>query len=239
MRASAAGCGACLFPPKELSGEGHAGVVRGSGGGCDASPEGVGGAVDPVEGHAGGELGEFGGDVLVADELGRAGDEHEQVFDEGVGGAEQVEGFLLAVGAAAVGFGGAEECGEIGIAQGIAQDDEGVLAAGEVGFDVEAKGAAYGSLAMRATRARRGPLSSGRRVARSCSRVSTGTAPRRKSMARERMVGSISAGFSLSRIRVQLGGGSSRTLSRLLAASFMKADEVKRKMERRASTGWR
>lgn len=58
-------------------------------------------------------------------------------------------------------------------------------------------------------------------------------------MARERMVGSISAGFSESRINVQLGGGSSRTLSRLLAASFMKAEEVKRKIERMPSTGGR
>jgi len=34
-------------------------------------------------------------------------------------------------------------------------------------------------------------------------------------------------------------GGSSRTLSRLLAASFMKADEVKMEKERLDSTGGR
>ena len=41
------------------------------------------------------------------------------------------------------------------------------------------------------------------------------------------MVGSSSCGFSVSRISEVCSGGSSSTLSRLLAASFMKAEEVK------------
>ena len=57
--------------------------------------------------------------------------------------------------------------------------------------------------------------------------------------ARERMVGSISWGFSVSRISDVCSGGSSRTLSRLLAASFIKADEVKMVKVRLDSTGGR
>ncbi len=53
------------------------------------------------------------------------------------------------------------------------------------------------------------------------------------------IVGSMSLGLSVSRRNVVLGGGSSRTLRRLLAASFMNAEVVKRKMARRASTGGR
>ena len=60
--------------------------------------------------------------------------------------------------------------------------------------------------------------------------------------ARERMVGSSSCGFSVSRMSEVCSGGSSRTLSRLLAASFMKADEVKMvnarlRLDRRAVVG--
>ena len=41
------------------------------------------------------------------------------------------------------------------------------------------------------------------------------------------MVGSSSCGFSVSRMSEVCSGGSSSSLRRLLAASFMKADEVK------------
>jgi hypothetical protein len=63
-----------------------------------------------------------------------------------IGCAEEVEGLFLAVGAAAVGFGGAKSCEKSGSRRALAQDDERVLAAGEVGVDIEAEGAAYGSL---------------------------------------------------------------------------------------------
>ena len=53
------------------------------------------------------------------------------------------------------------------------------------------------------------------------------------------MVGSISWGFSVSRISEVCSGGSSSTLSSELAASFMNADEVKMVKVRRASTGGR
>jgi hypothetical protein len=53
------------------------------------------------------------------------------------------------------------------------------------------------------------------------------------------MVGSISCGFSVRRMREVWSGGSSRTLSRLLAASFMKAEEVKMVKVRLDSTGGR
>ena len=57
--------------------------------------------------------------------------------------------------------------------------------------------------------------------------------------ARERMVGSSSCGFSVSRISEVCAGGSSSSLSSELAASFMKAEEVKMVKVRRASTGGR
>ncbi len=76
--------------------------------------EGAGGAVDPVDGEALGEAVEFGGEVEVADEGGGSGDDEEQIFNEAAEGAEEVDGFLLAVGAGAVGFGGVEELGIVG-----------------------------------------------------------------------------------------------------------------------------
>ena len=84
-------------------------------------------------------------DVEVADEVGGAGDDEEQVFEQAAEGAEEVDGFLLAVGAGAVGFGGVEELGVVGIAEGGAEEDEGVVAAGEVDGEVDGEGAADGS----------------------------------------------------------------------------------------------
>ena len=71
--------------------------------------EGAGGAIDPVDREALGEVVEFGGEVEVADEGGGSGDDEEEIFNEAAEGAEEVDGFQLAVGAGAVGFGGVEE----------------------------------------------------------------------------------------------------------------------------------
>lgn len=76
--------------------------------------DGVGGSLDEGEGEGGGEAVELGADVDVADELGGAGVEEEQVFKEEGEGAEEREGFLLAFGAAAVGVSHFEESGVIG-----------------------------------------------------------------------------------------------------------------------------
>ena len=107
--------------------------------------EGVGGRVNPVYTYVLSQASEFGFDVQIADELGRTGHDKEQVFDEAAQGAEQVDGLLLAVSAGAVALGGVEERGVIGLTQSCAEQDEGVLAAGEINAEVEGKSAAYGS----------------------------------------------------------------------------------------------
>ena len=79
--------------------------------------EGVAGAFDPGEGEGGGEAFELGAEVGVADQFGGSGVEQEQVFEQQRQGAEQGEGFGLAVGSGAVGLGHFEEGGvvEVGV----------------------------------------------------------------------------------------------------------------------------
>lgn len=108
--------------------------------------EGAGGAVDPVDGEAFREAGEFGVQIEVADERRGSGHDEQQVLNEAAEGAEQVEGLLLAVGAAAVGVRGAEEAGEIRFPQRVADEQQSILAAGEVDAEVEGDGAADGAL---------------------------------------------------------------------------------------------
>ena len=50
--------------------------------------EGAGGGVDPVYAETLSEPAEFGFEVDVADELGRSGDDEEQIFNEAARGAE-------------------------------------------------------------------------------------------------------------------------------------------------------
>ena len=94
--------------------------------------EGAGGGIDPVDGQILRQAVEFGGEVEVADELRRAGVDEEQVFKQAAQGAKEIDGLFLAVGAGAVAFSGVEELGIVGIAEGGAQQDEGILAAGQV-----------------------------------------------------------------------------------------------------------
>ena len=70
--------------------------------------ESAGGRVDPVHIQVLGEAVEFRGEVDVADKLRRAGEDQKQVFEEAPRGAEEVDGFFLAVGAGAVAFCGME-----------------------------------------------------------------------------------------------------------------------------------
>src|SRR6266851_358884 len=71
-------------------------------------------------------------------------------------------------------------------------------------------------------------FTSGRRSARSISISSTGNATRRTVAQRERMVGRSSPGFSARMMMWTVSGGSSRTLRRELAASFMKLAAVRK-----------
>ncbi len=105
----------------------------------------MGGGVNPVYTYVLCKASDFGFDVEIADELRRAGDDEEQVFDEAAEGAEQVDGLLLAVGSGAVALCGVEERRVIRLAESGAQQDERVLAAGEVNVEVEVERAAYGS----------------------------------------------------------------------------------------------
>ncbi len=108
--------------------------------------QGVAGIFDPREGDGGGELFEVRADVGVAETLGGAGQEEEEIFEEEAEGAEEGGGFLLAFGSGAVGFGHFEEGGVVGVRDGDAEEEEGVGAGGDVGFEVKGEGSADGSL---------------------------------------------------------------------------------------------
>ena len=108
--------------------------------------EGADGGLDPGKGEGGGEGVELAAEVDVAKELGGAGGEHEEIFEEEGEGAEESHGLLLAFGAGAVGFGGFEEGGVVGFGGGLAEEQEGVGAGGEEGGEIEREGAAGGSL---------------------------------------------------------------------------------------------
>ena len=101
---------------------------------------------DPLEREGLGEAVQFGAEVGVAEELGGAGLEEEDVFEQEGQGAEQLGGFLLAFGSGAVGFGHFEESGVVGLGGGVAKEQEGVGAGGSVGGEIEAEGFACGSL---------------------------------------------------------------------------------------------
>jgi hypothetical protein len=67
------------------------------------------------KGEGGGEAVELGAEVDVAQELGGAGVEEEEVFEQQREGAEERGGLLLAVGSGAVGLGHLEERGVVGV----------------------------------------------------------------------------------------------------------------------------
>ncbi len=77
--------------------------------------EGLTGALDPGEGECGGQALQLGAEVGVAQEFGCAAVEQEKVFEQKREGAEQGEGFGLAVGPGAVGLGALEEDGVVGV----------------------------------------------------------------------------------------------------------------------------
>jgi hypothetical protein len=105
----------------------------------------AGSLVKPVDIEAAGHALKLGGHVEVADELRGAGGDEKQIFDEAAEGAEEIDGFLLTVCAAAVGFRGVEELGVVRFPQCAVEDDEGVLAAGDKGIEIEGEGAADGA----------------------------------------------------------------------------------------------
>lgn len=122
--------------------------------------QGAGGRVNPVDGSfldsgldggsllRGDVLGEGGqlrGQVKVTDELRGAGDDEEQVFKQTAQGAKQADGFFLAVGAEAVALGGVEKLRVVWLAECRAEQDEGVLSAGEVSGEIDGEGVPDGS----------------------------------------------------------------------------------------------
>ena len=141
--------------------------------------EGAGGSIDPVDGEALGEAVKVGGEIEVADEGGSSCNDEEKVFNEAAEGTEEFDGLLLAVGAGAIALSGMEELGVVGFPQGCAEQDQRVLAAGEVGAQVDGEGAADGSFREAGSEGAVVCLSSGRRWARKDSRSGLGMAPRR------------------------------------------------------------
>ena len=103
--------------------------------------------------------------IEVADQVRRAGHDQQQVFNQAAEGAQQVDGLLLAVGAGAIALRGVEELRIVRFAQGGAQQDERVLAAGEIDAEVDGEGAAHGALGQAGGKGAVLGLSSGRRRA--------------------------------------------------------------------------
>ena len=100
------------------------------------------GGFEPGEVEGVGEALEFGADVYVAEAVGSAAVEEQDVFEDAGHSAKEGGGFNLAVGPGAIGFGHLEEGGVVA-GLGVAEDGEGVEAGGGVFGEVEAVGAAY------------------------------------------------------------------------------------------------
>ena|ERR1035441_6512253 len=106
--------------------------------------EGSSGTVDPVdcESRVADELGQFGFEVEVANEARRARDDKEQILNEAAQSTQKIDGFFVAVGAGAITLCGVEELGVVRLAQRCAEEDQGVLTAGEVSSQVKVEGTA-------------------------------------------------------------------------------------------------
>ena len=102
-----------------------------------------------------------------------------------------------------------------------------VAASRDIAFEIEAAGASDGAFAEAGDQRALPRLPLGAMLGEPAFNFVTGNAPKRKIIERERIVGSSSPAFSVSRKMVANSGGSSRTLSSELAASFMKAESVK------------
>ena len=135
------------------------------------------------------------------------------------------------------GFRGWSTGGAAESARGISDKDEGVGAGGGVGVQVEAEGAAGGSLGEAGDEGALLGRDVGAVGDEQAFDLVEGKAPSRTEAQRERMVGSSSPGFSARMRMWVVSGGSSRTLSRELAASFIMLVEVRMKMRRGASAG--
>ena len=70
-----------------------------------------------------------------------------QVFQQRIESAEKVVDFLAAFGAGAVGLGHFEQVGVIACAECGLQHDEGVVAGGDVAFEIEGQSASDGAFA--------------------------------------------------------------------------------------------
>ena len=107
--------------------------------------EGAGGIVNPIDRQVLGHAAELGGEVDVADEVRRAGNNQQQILKQAAGGAEQADHLLLAVCAGAELFRDLEELRIVGLPQRGAEQDESLLAARDVSREVDGEGAADGA----------------------------------------------------------------------------------------------
>ena len=167
------------------------------------------------------------------------GFEQEQVFEERRGGAEKALGFRLTFGAGAVGFGDLEQVRRIGLADGVAQEDEGVGAAGEICGEIEAESAADGAFGEAGDEGAFGGAVMGTAFGEKFFDLVGGDGAETEDAGARADGGEEFARVFGKQDDGGVGGGSSRTLRRELAASFMKDALVKMEKARRASAGTR
>ena len=153
-------------------------------------------------------------EVEVADERGVPATDQQQIFDQAAQRAQQVDGLFLPVGAGAVAFRGVKELRVIrfcprGPRRAVRSSTRASWRLARYAARSMVSARPTAPSASRAARARSRAFNSGRRRASSASSSAAGSAPSRCTTARERMVGSSSWGFSVSRISEVCSGGSS------------------------------
>ena len=148
--------------------------------------EGASGAVDPVDSEPFGEARQLSGEIDVANERRRSGNHEQQIFNQAGERAQQIDGFLLAVGASAIALGGVEKGGVIRLAQRSAQNDECIFAARKLCREIERERAA--DCALSEARRQRAILrlelwaaAREKRFEIGCGQTRPGDAPRRES----------------------------------------------------------
>ena len=87
-----------------------------------------------------------GSNVDVAHQLGRTGHHQEQVFDQSSQRPQQAYGLFLPIGAPAVPLRGLKQLRIIGFTQRGLQNEERILAAGQISAEIEGQRPSYGAL---------------------------------------------------------------------------------------------
>jgi hypothetical protein len=150
-----------------------------------------------------------------------------QVFEQRVEGAEKVVDFLAAFGAGTVGLGGLEQLGVIAGAERGFQHDEGVAAGGDIAFEIEGQGASDGAFAEAGDQRALPGIPIGTKLGEPALDLGGSERAQIEGHGAGANRGQQFSGVFGEQKNVANSGGSSRTLSSELAASFMKAELVK------------